>query len=53
MDLENAKAQDTDLGGLEESEDNETHAEMVAEKGDHYVAEQEAKYPVHSSGYHR
>ncbi len=53
LDLENAKAQDADLGGLEESEDKEIRAEMVAEKGDHYVAEQEAKYPVHSSGYHR
>ncbi len=52
LDLENAKAQDADLGGLEESKEQE-QSERVAEKGSNYVAEQEVDYPVRTGGYHR
>ena len=49
LDLENAKAQDVDLGGMEE----ENLSEMVAEKSDHYVAENEPDYPQKNSSYKR
>ena len=45
LDLENAKAQDADLGGMEEER---TDADMVAEGKGGYVAEPSGYYPDHT-----